>query len=153
MLYCLKMCVPKAMNGIIKVPKNIPASLILYPVRCKNSKNLRPQDILVFNSANKPSFQNPTKRLLGFSHSMEHWAKKAFCRIFKRWFIGRITGKNVQRLRIFAILASFLSGNLNVYVRIDSIYSKGYLAVILSKHMLSSPVWRQMHCCYLCFLE
>ncbi len=30
----------------------------------------------------------------------------------KRWLIDRITGQNVQRLRIFAILASFLWGNL-----------------------------------------
>ena len=29
----------------------------------KNSKNLRPLDILAYNSANKPSFQNPTKNL------------------------------------------------------------------------------------------
>ncbi len=39
--------------------------------------------------------------------------KKGLCRILKRWFIGRITGQNVQRLQIFAILASFLKGNLN----------------------------------------
>ncbi len=26
----------------------------------KKSKNMRPQDILAFNSAKKPSFQNPT---------------------------------------------------------------------------------------------
>ncbi len=38
--------------------------------------------------------------------------KKAFCRILKRWFICRITDQNVQRLRIFVILASFLWGNL-----------------------------------------
>ncbi len=38
--------------------------------------------------------------------------KKAFCRILKRWFIGWITCQNVQRLQIFAILASYLWGNL-----------------------------------------
>ncbi len=33
----------------------------------KSSKILRPQDILAFNSANKPSFQNTTKSLfVGF---------------------------------------------------------------------------------------
>ena len=38
--------------------------------------------------------------------------KKAFCRILKRWFISWITDQNVKRLHIFAILASFLYGNL-----------------------------------------
>ncbi len=32
----------------------------------KNSKNLHPLDIVGFNSANKPSFQNPTKSLFFF---------------------------------------------------------------------------------------
>ncbi len=45
----------------------------------KNSKNLHPLDIMAWNSAIKPSFQNPTK-------------KKAFCRTLKRWFISWITG-------------------------------------------------------------
>ncbi len=38
--------------------------------------------------------------------------KKAFCQILKRWFISWITSLNVQRLQIFAILASLLQGNL-----------------------------------------
>ncbi len=38
--------------------------------------------------------------------------KKGFCRILKRWFISWITDQNVQKLQIFAILASQLSGIL-----------------------------------------
>ncbi len=34
--------------------------------------------------------------------------KKAFCRIFKIWFISWIMGQNVQKLQIFAIFASQL---------------------------------------------
>ncbi len=41
--------------------------------------------------------------------------KRAFFWIWKRWYISRITSQNVQRMKIFAILVSFLWGNLNVY--------------------------------------
>ena len=38
--------------------------LVTRHVRCQNSKILRPLDILAYNSANKPHFQNLTKSLL-----------------------------------------------------------------------------------------
>ncbi len=44
--------------------------------------------------------------------SMEHWAKRLFCRILKRLFISSITGQNDQRLQIFA---SYLSGILKSF--------------------------------------
>ena len=53
----------------------------------KNSKNLRPQDILAFNSAYTFYIYGPLYR-------------EAFCRILKNW----ITSLNVQKLQIFAIL-------------------------------------------------
>ena len=34
---------------------------------------------------------------LDFLQSMEHWAKNAFLRILKRWFINWISGQNVQK--------------------------------------------------------
>ncbi len=36
---------------------------ILASYKAKNSKNQQPLDILAYNSANKPSFRNPTKNL------------------------------------------------------------------------------------------
>ena len=81
------------------------------------------------NSANKQSFQNLTKSLfsqcsLDLKSEFDllqqilllkcyctfyiygALAKKAFCHIFKRWFIGLITGQSAKKLQIFAILAS-----------------------------------------------
>ena len=58
----------------------------------KNSKNMQLLDILAYNSANKPSFQNPTKN----PQCSMYW-------ILKRWFISWITGQDVQKLLIFAI--------------------------------------------------
>ncbi len=41
--------------------------------------------------------------------------KKAFCRIWKRWFISWITGQNVQKLRILLFFTSYIAGILNAY--------------------------------------
>ncbi len=77
----------------------------------KNSKNQCPLDILACNSADKPSFQNPAKRLFAqcsidvksavtFKMLLLFYiygalGKKAFCRISKRWFISWIISQNV----------------------------------------------------------
>ncbi len=45
--------------------------------------------------------------------------KKAFWQILKRGFIDGITGQNVQRLQISAILASFLWGNLKLLMKMN----------------------------------
>ncbi len=45
------------------VCKNGPTFKVTRHLCFKNRKNMRPQDILPFHSANKPSFQNRTKSL------------------------------------------------------------------------------------------
>ena len=58
------------------------------------SKNLQPLDIPACNSANKPSFLNPTKSLKSKQvlqlESVEHWAKrqKGVVSDFEKWFIS-----------------------------------------------------------------
>ncbi len=59
-------------------------------------------------------------------------AKKAFCRILKRWFIWSswIIGQNILRLQIFAILASFLYGIWYLKGVLDKKAGKKYWAAI-----------------------
>ncbi len=86
-------------------------------------QDLQLLDVMACNSANKQSFQNPTKGLFA-QYSIDvkstvtflkcYWnfhiygalGKKPCCRILKRSFISRITGHNVQMLQILAIFAS-----------------------------------------------
>ena len=72
----------------------------------QKQQNQHPLDIRAYNLANKQSFQNLTSKMsLHFTHL---WTigQEVFCQISKRWFIGLITGQNVQKMLIFGVFAS-----------------------------------------------
>ncbi len=73
-------------------------------------------DILVDNSVIIPSFQNRTSTFL----------KKAFCRIWRRWFISWITGQNVKNLQILLFFTSYIAGILKVMISFFRRFSEDY---------------------------
>ncbi len=87
----------------------------------KKQQNLQLLYVLASNSANKPSFQNPTKRLFAqcsidlksavhFSQ-LETIVQKSVCWLLKRWHFNRVID---QKLLFFAVFASYIAIILNV---------------------------------------
>ncbi len=87
----------------------------------KKQQNLQLLYILASNSANKPSFQNLTKRLFGqrsidaksvhFSQ-LETIVQKSVRWLLKRWHIKRVIDQNIKKLLFFAVFASCMASIL-----------------------------------------
>ncbi len=70
----------------------------------ENIKNLQLLDNLACNSANKQSFQIPTKS--PFAQRFMTIVQKSVCQIVKRWYINRVMDQNIRKLPISAVFAS-----------------------------------------------
>ena len=98
--------------------------------------------ILTWSSANKQSFQKPTKRpFCPMLHRCKNvqlalkchctfniygpLGRKAFCQNFKRCFISWITSLNVQKLQFFVIFASFLASTVNRVLSSELLFVSG----------------------------
>ena len=79
----------------------------------KKQQNLQLLYILASNSANKPSFQNPTK--MHFSQ-LETIVQKSVCWLLKRLHINRVIDQNIQKLLLFAVFASYIASILKVWL-------------------------------------
>ncbi len=100
-------------------------------------------DILTCNSANKQSFQNPTKSLFAQCSIYGPLDRKAFCRMLERCFISWITSLNVQKSQIFAIFVSYLASIVKKFyetIRPLSFTGVGLLVLVVCWSLFCSPV-------------